>query len=152
MEVSEQTAALDLTVPISNLDFSKALDGATGINAVVTLIWPYSSSNNKLALLCAESDFRLRRNKGQVRVQFEKDAARAVATTGVGIGDSISLSLAGARWTQDEHAAQTPGKSVDGELLFSTQLRLRVSTNRAAKLGAIQTSTDFEGRQPISRA
>lgn len=135
MEVSQQTA-MEQILPIANLDSSKAVDSRATIKAVVTLIWPYSSSNAKLALLCSEPDFRLRRNKGQVRVQFEKSAAKAVATSRVGIGDTVHLSLEGARWTQDDHATKTPGKSVDGELLYNRQLRLRVSSSRVHRLEA----------------
>ena len=41
------------------------------IRAIVTLIWPYSSSTSTLKLLLAEHDFRLRRTRGQVASAFD---------------------------------------------------------------------------------
>ena len=130
MAASEQAATRkDTKIPIASLNPFRKVDRPASIEAIITLIWPFTSANGKAAFLCAEPDFRLRRDKGQVRVQFSKDAAKAVATSGVGIGDTIRLSLAGARWTQHDHATKTPGRSVEGEMLFNRQLRLRVSTN-----------------------
>ena len=109
-----------------NLD---ALDSKQ-IKAVVTLIWPYSSSQRQFALLLAEPDFRLRRNKGQVRVRFSSTSARALATTGVGIGDEVVLSLHGAQFVQ-EGAVSTPGKSIDWELAYTQTVAVTVRRNGA---------------------
>ena len=118
-------------VSIAQLDPQAPLNADSSISAIVTLLWPYSSSTRSLALLCAEHDFRLRKNKGQVRVQFKSAAAREVASSGVGIGDSVKISLRGARLTQDNTAPKTPGRSVDGELLFTNQLDLEIQRGDA---------------------
>lgn len=98
---------------------------AKQIKAVVTLIWPYSSSQRQFALLLAEPDFRLRRKKGQVRTRFASTSARALATTGVGIGDEVVLSLQGAQFLQDG-AVSTPGKSIDWELVYRQTIAVSV--------------------------
>jgi len=93
--------------------------------AAVTLIWPYSSSQRQFALLLAEPDFRLRRKKGQVRVRFSGSSAKALATTGVGIGDEVILSLRGAQFVQED-TVSTPGRSIDWELEYTQTIAVQV--------------------------
>ncbi|KAI8933024.1 hypothetical protein NX059_009673 [Plenodomus lindquistii] len=93
--------------------------------ASVILIWPYSSSQRQFALLLADPDFRLRRKNGQVRVRFTGSSAKAIATTGVGIGDEVLLSLRGAEFVKDG-AVQTPGRSIDWELEYGQTLTVQV--------------------------
>ncbi|KAF1981373.1 hypothetical protein K402DRAFT_398563 [Aulographum hederae CBS 113979] len=112
------------TIPIATLtpDSSPA-DKA--IKAVVTLIWPYSSSTHCLALLLAEPDFRLRNRRGQVRVKIEEPAATTVAKSAIGINDVVTLVLDGARWVQKEDGiVDTPGRSVEWELVYSHKITL----------------------------
>ncbi|KAJ4988641.1 3-dehydroshikimate dehydratase [Stagonosporopsis vannaccii] len=129
-------------VPIAalrpNLD---ALDSKQ-IKAVVTLIWPYSSSQRQFALLLAEPDFRLRRRNGQVRARFSSTSARALAATGVGIGDEVVLSLHGAQFVQDG-AVSTPGKSIDWELVYTQTVAISVRRD-----GAEIASLDFINAAP----
>lgn len=94
--------------------------------AVVTLVWPFSSSSRKLSLLLAEPDFRLRNRHGQVRVTFAGPCAEEVARTKVGIGDEVILGLDGASWTENTNATATPGKSLQYELQYTRRLRLKV--------------------------
>lgn len=94
--------------------------------AVVTLLWPYSSSTRQCALLLAEPDFRLRRRKGQVRVRFSGTSARAVAGTGIGIGDQVVVGLRGVTFVQVDEDIKTPGRSIDWELAFSQTLDVQV--------------------------
>lgn len=96
------------------------------IKAVITLKWPYSSSNKTVALLLAEPDFRLRRLRGQVRVQFTGSSAKALARADIGSGDEVILSLCGAEWIKDDQQVRTPGKGVDWELRFRERLILQV--------------------------
>ncbi|KAF2125470.1 hypothetical protein P153DRAFT_434518 [Dothidotthia symphoricarpi CBS 119687] len=93
--------------------------------AVVTLIWPYSSSTRQFALLLAEPELRLRRNKGQVRARFHESSAKAIAATGVGIGDEVVLDLGGAQFVQDA-TASTPGKTIDWDLSYHGILTARI--------------------------
>ncbi|KAL1974823.1 hypothetical protein VTN31DRAFT_5027 [Thermomyces dupontii] len=112
-------------VPIAQL--SPDLDdlASRSFRAVVTLVWPFSSSSRKLSLLLAEPDFRLRNRHGQVRVTFAGACAEELARTKVGIGDEVVLSLDGASWTESSSAAATPGKSLQYELQYTRRLRLK---------------------------
>ncbi|KAG9193268.1 hypothetical protein G6011_03303 [Alternaria panax] len=96
--------------------------------ATVTLIWPYSSSARQFALLLVEPDVRLRRKNGQVRARFSGASAKAVATTGVGIGDEVVLSLRGAQFVK-EGAISTPGKSIEWELSYAHSVVLQIYRN-----------------------
>ncbi|KAL6706228.1 hypothetical protein ACN47E_005963 [Coniothyrium glycines] len=101
---------------------------AKQFRAAVTLIWPYSSSARQFAVLLADPDLRLRRRKGQVRARFSGSSARAIAQTGVGIGDELVLGLRGAQFVQ-EGAVSTPGKSIDWELAYAQTLMVHVFRN-----------------------
>lgn len=114
------------TIPIAQLAPTIPTPDAKAVAAIVTLIWPYSSSTKTCAVLLAEYDFRLRRRKGQVRVQFTGPSATAVAESGIGIGDEVTLGLAGAKWLADAGDIKTPGRSVDWELLYDYKLVLEV--------------------------
>jgi hypothetical protein len=100
--------------------------GQYSLQAVVTLVWPFSSSNGAFSLLLAEPDFRLRKQNGQVRVTFRGLCAEQVARTKVGIGDKVTLSLQGARWTENERLHSTPGKSLEWEVQFINRVKLEV--------------------------
>lgn len=96
--------------------------------AVVTLIWPYSSSARQFALLLAEPNIRLRRKNGQVRARFFGSSARAMASTGVGIGDEVVLSLRGASFVRED-TVSTPGKSIDYELEYTQTVSVQITRN-----------------------
>jgi hypothetical protein len=115
------------TIPIAQLEQRIAHALSKSIRAVVTLIWPYSSSTKQAALLLAEPDFRLRRSKGQVRVQLAGAAAEAVAKSKISSGDEVVLSLEGARWVEAATASiSTPGRSVDVELEYKRRILCEV--------------------------
>ena len=111
----------DLSPTLQSLD-QKAIQG------IITVLWPYSSSTGKIAFLLAHPDFRFRGRKGQIRIQFSAASAKAVAQTKTGIGDEVILHLEGSRWIESVQGVVTPGKSVDGELLFEDRLVMQVST------------------------
>ncbi|KXT12272.1 hypothetical protein AC579_2042 [Pseudocercospora musae] len=96
------------------------------IRAKISLIWPYSSSTKQCALLLADPDFRLRNDRGQVRVRFTGASATAVAQGKVSIGDELLLELHGATWAAEASNVNTPGKSVEGELVYRGELGLQV--------------------------
>lgn len=119
------------SIAIAELTPSLADAGDKQIRAVVTLLWPYSSSTLKVALLLAEPDFRLRKENGQVRVQLTGPAAQAIARSYVGIGDEVVLTLAGAKWVGAVPGVHTPGKSIDAELMFREKLRMEIHKDGA---------------------
>ena len=114
------------TLAIADLSPSLADADEKRIRAVVTLLWPFSSSTRKVALLLADLDFRQRKKSGQVRVQLSGPAAQAVARSKIGIGDEVVLELTGARWVDAAPGVVTPGKSIDSELLFRDKLHMLV--------------------------
>ncbi|KAL8774424.1 MAG: hypothetical protein Q9194_004037 [Teloschistes cf. exilis] len=112
-------------IPISHLDPStQAHSGA--VEGVVTLIWPYSVSKQSFSILLAEPDFRLRRQRGQVRVHFTGSSAKAAARHNVQSGDNVVLNLLGAQWEKDETTSSTPGRGVDWELHYSERAILKI--------------------------
>ncbi|KAL1586437.1 hypothetical protein WHR41_05189 [Cladosporium halotolerans] len=124
---------MSTTIPIQDLDTTTNPPADRTIHAVVTLVWPYSSSTRQCALLLSELDFRLRAKGGQVRVKFSGPSARAVAGQRLGIGDQVILGLKGGDWVRDEGgiAVRVPGKSV-GELQFGRGLQLKVQKDGVA--------------------
>jgi len=96
--------------------------------------WPYNSVKGSLAFLLSEPDIRLRRNKGQVRIQLNGSSAKSVAFCGFGPGDEIIISLEGAKWVKDESAVKLPGSRVAWQLNFSERLRLQVWRPACPKL------------------
>jgi hypothetical protein len=120
--------------------------------AAVTLIWPYSSSQRQFALLLAETDFRLRRKKGQVRARFSGSSAKALATTGVGIGDEVILSLRGAQFVQED-IVSTPGRSIDWELEYTQTVAVQVFRDGAevANLELQDAAPTPAPRSPVRR-
>jgi hypothetical protein len=109
-----------LTPELSDLELKQ-------FRAVVTLIWPFSSSTRQCAVLLADPDFRLRSKRGQVRVRFTGSSARAIAETGISYGDEVVLGLRGAQFVEEEKDVSTPGKSVDWELSYSQTVVVRIS-------------------------
>lgn len=95
---------------------------------IVALIWPYSSSQKAISILLAEPDFRLRHERGQVRLHFSGPSAQAMKESGLSIGDEISLALEGAEWVKGAAFSSTPGKGIDWELRFRRRLVLQVWT------------------------
>ncbi|KAL4804882.1 hypothetical protein BDV18DRAFT_152870 [Aspergillus unguis] len=113
-------------IPIAQISPDDDRLQQSSIHAVVTLLWPYSSSTKSLSVLLAEPDFRLRRSNGQVKVFFHGHVAEEVARTHVGIGDSVYLSLAGSRLGSNDAATQTPGRSVPWDVHFDASAFLEV--------------------------
>ena len=122
------TPRLALASRTSIDQLSPTLDSTSSryINAVVTLLWPYSSSARQFKLLLADPDYRLRRAQGQVKIAFLGPSAKAVAGTKVGIGDHVKLCLDGASWTHLEQDVRTPGKSVDWDISYKGRVELQV--------------------------
>ena len=113
-------------IPIADLTEHLEEPAKRSVKAIVTLTWPYSSATGSVAFLLAEPDFRLRRSKGQVRVQFSGSSARYVAKAGIASGDEVILCLDGVEWIHDEAEISTPGRGIEYELKFTERLLLKV--------------------------
>ena len=136
-----------LVTPIAQIHPSNR-DNGTHISGLVTLIWPYSSSRKEFSLLLVESDFRLRRNKGQVRIVFDGASAKAAARADINSGDRLSLWLKGARYEKAETTIATPGRSVEYDLHFGQVLRFRVERRDQE---ALSVTVDHPPSTPSSR-
>lgn len=113
-------------LPIADLSPSIDSVSSSSIQAVITLVWPYSSSTRSFAFILAEEDVRLRRSKGQVRVVLHGSSAKAAAGSRLGIGDLVVLRLDGVEWKQHDENVSTPGQSLDWDLEFQERIYLEV--------------------------
>ncbi|KAH8173967.1 telomeric single stranded DNA binding POT1/CDC13 domain-containing protein [Sarocladium implicatum] len=98
---------------------SRVIDGS------VTITWPFSASKRLLAFVLADHDFRKRRNKGQVRLEFHGASGRTLEKAKIASGDTVRLSLDGAEWQkQDVSQSGLSGEPLGWQLNFSRKLRL----------------------------
>ena len=118
-------AKVPASTPIAQLNPDLEHDDSY-VAGIVTLIWPYAASKSTCSLLLVDQDFRLRSNRGQVRVHFQGSSAKAVARSGISSGDQLLLSLRGAQWVKDSTAATTPGRGIDWQLQYGERLVLQV--------------------------
>ncbi|KIW13548.1 hypothetical protein PV08_08736 [Exophiala spinifera] len=138
--------AFEPTDQISVADLSPNVTGASSyILASVALVWPYSSSTRTLALLLADSDIRARKPRGQVKVVFHNGSAREVAKTKVGIGDILRLSLVGCKWQETADTISTPGKKINWDLEFQTQVTAEILRDNAVATTINYTAPDDRG-------
>ena len=115
-------------IAIAHLDPSVTASGRR-VRGIVTLIWPYSLSSQTFSILLAEPDFRLRRQRGQVRLQFKGSSAKALARCDVQSGDYLDLALSDAQWEKEESPSRTPGRGIEWELRFGERVVLQVGWN-----------------------
>ncbi|KAH7318599.1 hypothetical protein B0I35DRAFT_247396 [Stachybotrys elegans] len=110
-------------IPQLKPDLPDLPDATTNvIEGTVTVTWPFSIVNKSVAFILAESDVLLRRNKGQLRVEFCGAAGKAVSAAAIGGGDAVKLSLVGGAWA----AANGPTRpdTLEWQLTFSNHLVL----------------------------
>lgn len=94
------------------------------IRGTVTITWPYSAFRDVTAFVLAEPDFRLRREKGQVRIEFSGPSAKAVADAQLNSGDELVLGLDGVQWAERDPRAPITGTPLDFQLKFHNKLLL----------------------------
>ncbi|KFY44366.1 hypothetical protein V494_01507 [Pseudogymnoascus sp. VKM F-4513 (FW-928)] len=142
-DATEQVAIAKLEPTIPNLQ-------SCYFKAVVTLIWPYSSSNKSLSVLLAEPDFLLRRSRGQVKVQFAGSSAKHVFDAGIGSGDELVVSLNGAEWIPESaSAAQTPGRGIEWELKFAERLVLQIRQRESGNIALLNLDNPPQESEPV---
>ncbi|KAI4145665.1 MAG: hypothetical protein LQ341_002307 [Variospora aurantia] len=126
-------------IPIAQLEPSLVESGRP-VYGVVTLIWPYSTSNKSFSLLLAEPDFRLRHQNGQVRIHFTGSSAKVVSGYNPQSGDNVILNLVGAQWEKDETASKTPGRGIEWQIRFSERATLRAFASTHGYLSSVALS------------
>ncbi|POR37037.1 Uncharacterized protein TPAR_02767 [Tolypocladium paradoxum] len=122
LEALRRTEATPIAQLHPDIDNAKA----RVVDGVITITWPYSVVTKSTAFILAEHDFRLRRQKGQVRIEFHGAAGRALADSGIGGGDEIRISLEGAKWESHQARTRLPGSTQDWQLKFTNRLLLNV--------------------------
>lgn len=98
------------------------------VRGVVTIVWPYSSTTSSLSFTIAEPEYRLRRPKGQIRVNFAGHIAKEVSSSGIGSGDELVIYLDGVEWEAEAANRRLSSAGHEWQLKFSQKLRLQVST------------------------
>ncbi|KAJ9663809.1 hypothetical protein H2198_000569 [Neophaeococcomyces mojaviensis] len=96
------------------------------IEANIALVWPYSSSTQRLSLLLAEHDTLLNKAKGQLKVTFHGACAKEVAKTRVGIGDRVKVGLDQFELAEEHDFLSTPGKKADFDLHIRKSVTLEI--------------------------
>ncbi|KAF6836795.1 hypothetical protein CMUS01_05275 [Colletotrichum musicola] len=124
------------SIPIAQLSPELQEPKTRVVRGVVTITWPYSIIKKTIAFLLAEPDFRLRRAKGQVRVEFRGSSAKAVQDAGLGSGDEVVLCLDGVELVADDSKTRVPGTSLEWQLIFTERLLLqaKISDSDEVKL------------------
>ncbi|KAG8159302.1 hypothetical protein KVR01_010963 [Diaporthe batatas] len=123
----EQSLATKTATPIAQLGPELPDQETRKLHGEVTITWPFSSVSKSVAFLVAEPDFRLRRDRGQVRVQLNGPSAEAVGALELGSGDEVTLGLEGVEWARNEEPARPPGSRSDWQLKFVGKLTLKVT-------------------------
>ncbi|QSZ32875.1 hypothetical protein DSL72_002456 [Monilinia vaccinii-corymbosi] len=144
------TSTLESTthIPIAQLTPLLPTPASRSVKAVVTLTWPYSSRTGSVAFLLAEPDFRLRRTRGQVRVQFSGSSANIIAKSAISSGDEVVLCLDGVEYIEAEATNATPGRGVEFELKFTERLLLQFRSEESQHVKLI--NIDHPDPEPIS--
>ncbi|KAK7749548.1 hypothetical protein SLS53_000124 [Cytospora paraplurivora] len=150
----EQLLASGTATPITQLNPDLSDQVTRSIHGEITITWPYSSINKRFAFLLAESDFRLRREKGQVRIVLNGPSAEAVSDLELGSGDEVTLALDGVEWAKDEEPARPPGSRLDWQLKFAGKLILKVTLGETgeSKFIHVNQPATTEAPEPVHSA
>ncbi|CAG9999768.1 unnamed protein product [Clonostachys byssicola] len=140
-----------IPTPIAQLQPGLSDTASHVVDGEVTITWPFSIVTKSVAFKLAEHDFLLRRNKGQVRVEFHGAAGKAVAATGIGGGDKVRLSLAGVEWTEGAPASTRPD-TLQWQMNFSSRLRMRVrrADSQEEEIINVDSSDSIENDSPLT--
>jgi hypothetical protein len=112
--------------PIAQLNPDLPDQASRVVRGDITITWPYNSVTKTLAFLLAEPDVRLRRTRGQIRIELCGPSAKAATDCGLGAGDELLFNLEGAEWAKDVSPGGIPGARVEWQLRFSQKLVLQV--------------------------
>ncbi|KAI0381767.1 hypothetical protein F5Y04DRAFT_254301, partial [Hypomontagnella monticulosa] len=109
------------------------------IRSVVTITWPYNSVKGTFAFILAEPDYRLRRNKGQVRINLSGSSAKAAGESGLSSGDEVLLSLDSVEWEPEQvkKRQSLPGAGIDWQANFGEKVLLQVTLTETGETKSI---------------
>lgn len=118
--------ATKLATPIAQLGPDLPDQPSRTVRGEVGITWPYNSVTETFAFLLAEPDVRLRRARGQVRIELHGPSARILSKCGLGAGDELLFSLEEVTWTKDTSPGGIPGSRVEWQLQFDEKFVLQV--------------------------
>ncbi|KAM0276455.1 hypothetical protein ACHAQH_006720 [Verticillium albo-atrum] len=129
MTESDPTAQLRACVATPIAELNPELQDAEKrvVRGEVTVFWPYSPLRDVVAFLLAEHDFRLRRERGTVRVELTGASAKAIVELGLGGGDEVTISLDGVAWTARDARMPVIGTPLEWQLSFSNKLLAQIT-------------------------
>ncbi|KAJ6256637.1 hypothetical protein Dda_8502 [Drechslerella dactyloides] len=128
--------------PVSLSDLDPSRTPAGEITAVVSLVWPYSSSALRLTAIIAHQEHRRRERRGELKVLFTGYAAESLRK--LAIGEVVKLSLEGADW---EPLPDTQEKDVPWQLRWEKRLRVKVFKDSSATEPYIDVDRTFDEAQ-----
>lgn len=111
-------------VPIAQLCPELPNQSTRDVEGEITVVWPYSLVTKSIAFKLVETDFRLRRDKGQVRIDFHGAVGKAVSDAVLEGGDTVRLSLDGVAWEKASLDAPARPGAHEWQLRFTNRLRL----------------------------
>ncbi|KAK4168040.1 hypothetical protein QBC43DRAFT_361683 [Cladorrhinum sp. PSN259] len=135
--------------PIAQLNPDLPAQASLAVRGEVGIKWPYNSVTKTLAFLVAEPDVRLRRAKGQVRIELHGPSAKAFSNCEFGAGDELLLNLDGVEWAKDTSPGRIPGSRVDWQLQFREKLTLQIKSGESGKLKYINVDQPDTEPEPI---
>ncbi|KAL7903526.1 hypothetical protein HDV63DRAFT_364342 [Trichoderma sp. SZMC 28014] len=127
--------------PIAKLSPAILDAEALVIEGVITVTWPYSAVAKSIAFILAERDPLHRRDKGQLRVEFQGAAAKALADAHLGGGDEVRLSLDGVRWEENQAWMRRPG-TLEWQMKFTNRLLLMIRRAESHDVDTISVDVD----------
>ncbi|EHK50670.1 hypothetical protein TRIATDRAFT_83393 [Trichoderma atroviride IMI 206040] len=127
--------------PIAKLSPAILDAEALVIEGVITVTWPYSAVTKSIAFILAERDPLHRRDKGQLRVEFQGAAAKALADAHLGGGDEVRLSLDGVRWEENQAWMRRPG-TLEWQMKFTNRLLLMIRRAENQDVDTISINVD----------
>ncbi|KAK4204280.1 hypothetical protein QBC40DRAFT_192315 [Triangularia verruculosa] len=133
----ESVAALLATkvaTPIAQLGPDLSDQPSRAVRGEVGITWPYNSVTETFAFLLAEPDVRLRRARGQIRLELHGLSAGILSKCGLGAGDELLFSLEGATWAKDTSPGGIPGSRVEWQLQFNEKLVLQIKSGETGQL------------------
>lgn len=120
------------------------------IDGVITITWPFSASRHSVAFILAEHDFRHRRARGQVRLEFHGAAGEAINSANVGGGDEVRLSLEGVKWEEKDVPIGITGDPLRWQLSFDQTLCLILKRFGTSTTETLNVNSQGDAQQVFS--
>jgi hypothetical protein len=147
---TDMPLAVTQPTPIAQLNPELPNFESSIVEGEVTITWPFSVVTRSIAFKLVERDFRLRRDRGQVRIEFHGPAAKAIAKANIGGGDEVRLSLLGAQW--ERPAQQTPVRpdTLEWQLKFTRRVYMKVTRVESREEDVINIdASDIDDEPPV---